>query len=64
MRVSGYCPTQGKNYSIDVSYIDASTFDGKQFIKGQAYCNYTAQCNPCNRSNDCPIYKNAPETHE
>ena len=60
MLVSGYCPAQGKDYTINVSYLDASTFEGKAYIKGQFRCEYNLFGDKCN-GNNCPIYKNAPE---
>lgn len=60
MLLSGYCPIQQGNYSINVSYLDASTNDEKQYVKGSFSCTYNMHANKCN-GNNCPIYKNAPK---
>lgn len=60
MQVSGYCPAQQRNYSINVSYIDASTLSQRQFIKGTYRCEHNLFGDKCN-GNECPIYKSAPE---
>ena len=59
-KICGYCPTQGKNYSITVSYIDASTNEGKAYIRGRGTCDYTKAGNQCNLSK-CPLIDLAPE---
>lgn len=59
MLVSGFCPTQQKNYTIDVSYLDASTYEEKQYVKGIFRCEYDLFGDKCN-GNECPIYKSAP----
>lgn len=60
MMIKGYCPAQDKQYTIDVTYLDASTLEKREFIKGQFYCDYNVFGDKCN-GNNCPIYKNAPE---
>lgn len=57
---SGYCPEQDKDYSVNVTYLDASTFSGKAFIRGPVKCEYAA-FHECSHSDDCPIIKSAPE---
>ncbi|MBS4931777.1 MAG: hypothetical protein KH020_10740 [Clostridiales bacterium] len=57
--VNGYCPTQDTDYSISVTYIDASTLQGTHFIKGLFMCPYNRSGDKC--SCKCPIYNNAPE---
>ena len=59
MLVSGFCPTQQDGYTIDVSYMDASTTDKKQFIKGTFECAHNLFGDKCTKM-DCPIYENAP----
>lgn len=56
----GTCPTQGKDYSISINYLDASTNDGEEYIKGTAYCEYNKYGDKCNKS-QCPILKSAPQ---
>lgn len=60
MQVSGFCPTQQKDYTIDVSYLDSSTMEEKQYTKGTFRCEYDLFGDKCN-GNDCPIYESAPE---
>lgn len=60
MQISGFCPTQNKNYSINVSYFDASTFESEQYIKGTFRCEHNLFGDKCNGKN-CPIYESAPE---
>lgn len=60
MQVSGFCPTQQKDYTIDVDYENASSLDGKQFVKGRFRCDYDLFGDKCN-GNNCPIYKTTPE---
>ena len=51
---SGYCPTQNKQYSVSVNYIDVSDFEEpKQYVKGLASCKYL--CSPA--FNECFLYK-------
>lgn len=60
MRVSGFCPAQQRDYTIDVSYLDASTLESRQFVKGTFRCEHNLFGDKCN-GNDCPIYESAPE---
>lgn len=60
MLISGYCPAKKGNQTINVSYIDASTLEEKQYVKGTFRCEYNLFGDKCN-GNDCPIYKQAPE---
>lgn len=60
MQVSGYCPIRNTICSINVSYVDASTYEERIFIKGRFRCDYTLHGSKCD-GNDCPIYKNAPD---
>ena len=60
MQVSGFCPTQKKDYAIDVSYIYSSTMEETQYTKGTFRCEYDLFGDKCN-GNNCPIYKTAPE---
>lgn len=59
MLVSGYCPVIKGNQSINVSYVDASTFEEKVSVKGRFRCEYNLFGDKCNGS-ECPIYRNAP----
>lgn len=56
---SGYCPTQDKNVSVVIEYIDASTLQKKSYIKGLATCTYASYGGECNC--DCPIIDSAPQ---
>lgn len=56
----GVCPAQGKNYTISITYIDASTLEEKQYIKGTFRCEHNLFGDKCN-GNECPIYKSAPQ---
>lgn len=57
---SGYCPEQDKDYSVKVTYLDASTLSEKSYIRGSAKCEYAA-FKKCSHAVDCPIVKSAPE---
>ncbi len=57
--VRGQCPTQNKDYSISVSYIDASDMDEICYEKGTFKCNYNAFGDKCSVAH-CPIYASAP----
>ena len=59
-KITGFCPTQQKNYSIDITYINASDLEGTQYVKGTFRCEYDLFGDKCNE-NDCPIYKQAPD---
>lgn len=59
--VSGYCPTQDKEYSISVSYLNASTLEEKSYIKGTFRCEHNLYGDKCN-GNECPIYDSAPQS--
>ena len=58
--VSGVCPVQNKEYSVSVNYIDASTFNKTEYIKGRTHCDYVRFGGECTFS-ECPIAKLAPE---
>ncbi len=60
MLISGFCPAQQEEYTIDVSYLDASTLEEKQYVKGTFRCEHNLFGDKCN-GNECPIYKAAPE---
>lgn len=58
--INGVCPVQGKEYSISIDYVDASTLAKKEYIKGRAYCDYNKFGGKCNPS-ICPLYNSAPD---
>lgn len=60
MLVTGFCPAQQNDYTIDVSYIDASTLQKKQYVKGTFRCEHNLFGDKCD-GNKCPIYKLAPQ---
>lgn len=55
---SGYCPTQDKEFSVTVEYIDSSTLQKKSYTKGLATCKYASYGGECNC--ECPIIDSAP----
>lgn len=55
---TGFCPTQNKEYSINVTYLDTSDSSGKSCIKGRFCCEYNKFNDKCN-GNTCPIYASA-----
>lgn len=57
---TGYCPTQNKDYTIYVTYIDTSDTEQSSYTKGIATCNYTKFGGVCD-SSKCPLIKSAPE---
>lgn len=59
-RFYGVCPTQEKQYSVLVNYIDSSTFEGKQYTKGRTTCDYIKYGGEC-KFFQCPIANTAPE---
>lgn len=60
MLVSGFCPVKQEYYTINVSYMDASTLEERKFVKGTFRCEQNLFGDKCD-GNKCPIYKNAPE---
>lgn len=58
---SGTCPVQGKDYSVSVNYIDASTLDKTEYIKGIGNCEFNKFDDKCD-SSKCPIFNKAPNT--
>lgn len=56
---TGYCPTQKKEYSISLEYVDTSDLDGKSYTKGIATCDYASYGGQCD--GNCPIIDSAPE---
>ena len=61
--VEGFCPTQGKEYSIEVDYIESSGFkQATTYKKGLMTCDFIAfGDNDCPLKNDCPLFKSAAE---
>lgn len=62
MIIKGYCPTLEKDHTIDVEYIDASTLEGREYIKGLFTCSIASYGGKCSVANECPLYKSAPNT--
>ncbi len=59
--ISGFCPTQNKNYSIDVTYLDVSDFQHPhRYIQSLADCVYGSFGN-CPIMNECPLRAKAPK---
>lgn len=56
----GYCPTQDKEYSIVVEYLDTSDLNQRSYCKGRASCNFNRHGDKCDASK-CPILKSAPQ---
>lgn len=57
---NGHCPEQSKDYSVTVTYLDASTLNEKKFIRGLAKCEY-ASFHGCKHIDDCPILNAVPD---
>lgn len=60
--VTGYCPEQDYEYTINVNYHPVSTLGISGYKKGNFSCGYTIR-NTCNQIT-CPIFKNAPKDPE
>lgn len=60
MQKEGFCPTQQKDYSIDVFYKEVSNTKEKRFVKNGSQCEYDLFGDKCH-IDDCPIYESAPE---
>lgn len=59
--IYGECPTQKREYSISVNYLNASAHGESCYVKGTFRCEYNIYSEHCFLS-DCPIYESAPET--
>jgi hypothetical protein len=59
-KISGYCPIQELNTSIDVKYIKIKVIGStqEQYKPVLDYCDYGAHCS----EKLCPIVKNCPAT--
>ena len=55
----GYCPIQEKNQIVTIDYVDISTFEGSQYLKGNTQCEYNMVGDKCDISK-CPIVQAAP----
>lgn len=60
MLVSGFCPVQKTNYTIEVTYLNAPSLDKGQLVKGHYQCNYDLFGDECSEAT-CPLYENAPK---
>ncbi len=60
--VRGYCPTQDTDYSVAITYVDASTLQESCHIKGTFRCKYNLYGDKCDSPNECPIYASAPQS--
>ena len=58
--IHGVCPVQNKEYSVSVNYIDASTMEKTEYVKGITHCDFVRFGGECTLS-ECPIAKLAPE---
>jgi hypothetical protein len=61
LSVKGFCPTQNKDYSVTVDYIDATTLTQKAAVKGLAKCEFNKYGDACPIAKNCPIIRSAPE---
>ena len=61
MIIEGHCPTLGKEHSIEIDYLDASTLSGKKRIKGRFTCSVVSSGGNCPIANECPINAKAPK---
>ena len=57
--VTGYCPTLEEEYSIKITYLNASTLQNQSFIKDTFKCEHSIRTG-CSMPH-CPIYKSAPD---
>lgn len=57
--ITGYCPTQDKDFSVSVNYIPHTDLQTIHYSKGRMTCNYASFGGKC--SIECPLYKSAPE---
>ena len=58
-RFTGYCPVLDDEYSICITYLNASTPQSQCFIKDRFRCDHSRQ-KGCHIA-DCPIYEAAPD---
>lgn len=58
--ISGFCPTQNKEYSITIDYVDASSYCETCYEKGTFKCDYNIYGDKCSISSSCPLYSSAP----
>lgn len=58
LRFSGYCPTQGKEYQIPITYVGNSPLSKESYEKGTSDCDYVRNGGQCNCQ--CPIQESAP----
>lgn len=58
VKVTGYCPVQNKNQTIQVEFIDATTNSGIGYAKGRPLCSYSGNNEKCECCK-CPIYQDA-----
>ena len=59
--VSGFCPTQNKEYCISITYLDVSNFQNPhRYIQGMADCKHGSFGN-CPIMKDCPLRAKAPK---
>lgn len=56
--VTGYCPTQGKEFTAFGNYV--SDGDG-HFLLGTIFCPYLEQANKC-KENTCPLREKMKKT--
>lgn len=59
IKVTGYCPTQNKEYFVNIKYLDASTHITKKYIHGLSECEYI-KFNKCDCVSNCPIINSSP----
>lgn len=52
IKVTGYCPTQNKEYFVNIKYLDASTHITKKYIHGLSECEYI-KFNKCDCITPC-----------
>ncbi len=58
--IIGFCPEQGKDYQISVSYLEANPQSGHSYMKGLSYCEYN-QYGDCRHKGNCPLLNKAPK---
>ena len=54
----GFCPTQQRDYQVQIDYIDTSSLSGRSYTKGIGDCGYIRSGGICDVN--CPIIAAAP----
>lgn len=62
-RFVGFCPTQNKEFSISMPYINSQTMSDNRavYVSGVPRCDFIARGGKCEIVASCPIIANAPQ---